>query len=176
MIGSWQTQWSMTIDFGRNDGKSAIEQRLCTLPIFAEMSSAGLSDILKFSKVATFTSGQPIFRSGDSPRALYVLLDGRIEWTAIAKKGSHEFMGFIDPVEILVLESAFSRKPYVAGARAHDDARVLEIPLNVLQSRLRADPNFASALLIRLAERTDRLMEESAALAAALERFVQSER
>ncbi len=166
----------MTSDQHENGQTSFIERRLCTLPIFSAMSSAGLGELLKFCALRAYAVGQILFQSGDSPGALYIVLDGQIEWTAGTSTGGQEFMGFIDPVEILVLESVFSRKPYAVAARAQTDARVLVIPLNVLQARLRADPGFANALLVELAERTQSLVEENAALAVALDRFVHSER
>jgi CRP-like cAMP-binding protein len=154
----------------------SVERRLCSLPLFSGMSSDGLAELLRMSKITAYASGQRLFDLGDSPRALYILLDGRIRITSAGGGADDDFIGWVEPVDMLLLESAFNRRPYAVAADATDDAWLLEIPLKALVSRLRADPDFATAMLVRLADRTHLLFEENAVLGGALERQIHSKR
>jgi CRP/FNR family cyclic AMP-dependent transcriptional regulator len=112
----------------------------------------------------TYAPGEIIFRQGDPPGSLYVILEGKVEISMDPEPGDESGQ----PVRIGVLEtdsvfgemSLFHQKPRVATACAKTRVRLLTLDHKGFMQRLQDDPVLSLRILMRLSERIHAMLGE----------------
>ncbi len=116
-------------------------------------------------------AGQPLFRRDDRPTALYRVDAGRVALHRVTEDGQRVTIAQIGPGETLAEASLFA-DTYHCDAIAMTETRGVAVDRVVLRQRLRSDPDFAEALVRRLAlqVRTERQRAEIMSIRSARDR------
>jgi CRP-like cAMP-binding protein len=132
-------------------------EEVAALPLFAGLSNEELARLCALSIVESYPAGTTIFREGDPPGDLYVVLDGRVTLCTRIPGQSEACYLSLRTSELLGW-SALLRKPRVATARVVSPARVLRFDASELICLCETDTRVGYAILrSAFAELTDRL-------------------
>ena len=121
---------------------------LRTLPLFADVSDAGLERISACVGELEVGTGQVLALPGDPGSGMFVILDGRVTVDArggVFELGPGDFFG-----EISLLSPGTER---VARVRAISDVRCIALPRDEALALIESEPALALAMLRELARR-----------------------
>ena len=122
--------------------------QLRAIPLFSEVSQAGLERLLRCSAEMDCGDGQVLVLRDDPASGAFVVLDGQV---AVELRGKTFSIGAGETVgELALLVPDGSR---TARVRAAGDARCLSIPREDFLALVESEPSFALALLRELARR-----------------------
>lgn len=96
------------------------------------------------------TSGELLFRQGDSTRGLFALASGRVELRRVTRSGNMVVIHNVRQGEIFAEASLFS-STYHCDAIALDKCRLIEFDKRAILSRFTEQPDFALAMTQRFA-------------------------
>jgi CRP/FNR family transcriptional activator FtrB len=131
-----------------DDGLSAEDAgRLAAVPIFAELAPAFLAEMAGVASVAACRHGDLLFRQGQRPDFLHVLLEGEVGLLGISGTGEETIVEIMAPGSVFIEAAALTDQPYLMGAIALKDSRVVQVPAGWLRANLRASPDLALAMV-----------------------------
>lgn len=140
--------------------------RLDGVTLLDGLNTAARRELAARCRIARFTKGEVLWRSGASPRGgLHVVLSGRVHVVAEGGGRPHrvhaeEAGGTLGEIPL------FDGKEYPATVTAVTDAECLVIPRGALHAAIGADPELAFRLLNRLGNRIRKLIDRLDALVA----------
>jgi CRP-like cAMP-binding protein len=121
---------------------------LRVIPLFTEVSEAGLERLLRCSAEVHAEDGQVLVLRDDPGSGAFVVLDGTV---AVELRGRRFIIGAGETVgELALLVPDGSR---IARVRAAGNTRCLSIPREDFVALVESEPSFALALLRELAHR-----------------------
>lgn len=106
---------------GRRLDGSAIRH----LDFFADFDGAALDDIAARARPVRLPRGEALFRQGEPPRAVFMVLNGRFKATQITPEGRQVVVRLAGPGDLVGHVSVFAEKPYPATPTAVSDSIVL---------------------------------------------------
>jgi CRP-like cAMP-binding protein len=106
--------------------------------------------------------GNVLFREGDVPDALYIVLRGRIAVVNRSTDGRESVLALMEPGDLFGEMGMLDDLPRSAGARALESSSVLRVPYAPVVDLLRADPTLLWGVVRLLAGRL-RNMDEALA-------------
>ncbi len=134
---------------------------LRTVPLFEELTDDELSALGETSRVRDLERGDVLFREGDEPDELLVVLEGRVAIIRGFVDGRESVLALMEPGACFGDMGLFSRDGRSTDARALEPSQVLAIPYSSLREIYDQRP----ALLWHVAEvLTDRLRTTDEAL------------
>lgn len=92
-----------------------------------------------------------LFRQGETPTGLYILLEGHAYMTLSAEDGTEILCTRIDPGSLLGLPGLIGNEAYSLGATAEAQARVCFLAREDFEALMRTDPKIAMKILQILA-------------------------
>jgi CRP-like cAMP-binding protein len=106
---------------GRQLDGSAIRH----LDFFKDLDMAALDDIAGKAQPKRIPRGEVLFRQGEPPRALFLVLSGRFKATQITPEGRQVVVRLAGPGDLIGHVSVFTEKPYPATPTAAADSVIL---------------------------------------------------
>ena len=85
--------------------------------------------------LAEVAAGDVLFREGTLPESLYVLLDGRVSLTGTSADASSTVIDILGPASSFVLANVLTDEPYLMGAQAVADSRLVRIAAEPMRQR-----------------------------------------
>jgi CRP-like cAMP-binding protein len=114
---------------------------LMRAPVTADATTDALSRLAMLAPEVEIALGQKLFSAGDTPDAMYVILDG-----AVRVDGAEAGSRLAGPGEVVGGVALFGPGPHLASATAVVTTRVLKIERADLQDLCDEDGEFARAL------------------------------
>jgi CRP/FNR family transcriptional activator FtrB len=131
----------------RNGEVPSIEAMLRTVPGFDQLASPVLERIASMGKIAEARQGDVLFREGEMPEWLYVLLEGRVSLTGIAAGSSSAVVDILGPNGSFVLANALADEPYLMSAEVVTNSFLIKIAAAPMRAEVTAQPASAMAMM-----------------------------
>ena len=131
---------------------------LTGIPLFAGLSGPALQEILTRGSVRRFAPETYLWRAGEQPSAIHVVLTGSVR-VVRASAGRQRVVHHETRGGTLGDVALFSGSPYPASAIAVTRVETLALTESALAAVIAAQPPFAFRLMERLAERVRLLIE-----------------
>jgi CRP-like cAMP-binding protein len=125
----------------------SIEAMLRPVPGFAELDGDVLERVAAHGDMAELRAGEVLFRQGTLPASLYVLLDGQISLTGTTADASSTIIDILGPKTSFVMASVLADEPYLTGAEAISNSRLVRIAAEPLRAVIAERPNAAMAMI-----------------------------
>ena len=103
-------------------------------------------------EVVTYQRGDTIFRTGDEPRHLMYLLDGRVTLYRKGVGGRSQVVRLVEPGGIFGYQASFNDEPQLTTAIASDDVHVAMLPLTLVFHLIWENGAFAMCFIKELSE------------------------
>ena len=132
-----------------DQGDSVQSQELVFLPHWDDTRWATL---IKYTEMRRFQAGDAVIRQGDTDRAFYIVIDGKLE--VLIPRGTSGKLGRTQVREAgaVIGEQAFlDGKPRSATLRAITDGEMLSVSLDAFQVLAAHEPDLARDMLLDLA-------------------------
>jgi CRP-like cAMP-binding protein len=147
---------------------------LAAMPIFSNVGPESLSAIAAGTEVIRLRKGEVLFRQGDIPTGIYMVVDGQIKLAFAATRGAEKVISLRGARESFGEAVMFAEKPYPVYAQALADTRLLRIRGEPLFELLARDPGIARRMLVGLSMRLHALVldVEAYSLRSSAERLI----
>jgi CRP-like cAMP-binding protein len=147
---------------------------LAAMPIFSNIGPESLSAIAAGTEVIRLKKGEVLFRQGDIPSGIYMVVDGQIKLAFAATRGAEKVISLRGARESFGEAVMFAQKPYPVYAQALADTRLLLIRGEPLFELLARDPGVARRMLAGLSMRLHALVldVEAYSLRSSAERLI----
>ncbi len=151
-----------------------VEAFLQALPLFKALREDEIVRIAKSVTVVEARRGAILFRRGDACLGFHAVLYGQIKLALHGTNGTEKVVEVTGAGQTFGEAVMFLDKPYVVGAQALVDSKLLFIPRDIVFAEIDADSGFSRRLLASLSARLHRLMHdlEGYALQSGRERVV----
>jgi CRP/FNR family transcriptional regulator, transcriptional activator FtrB len=144
------------------EAASRIPDLLRALPIFAEADTRTLRRIEAISSGRRLPAQAVLFRRGDTPDCLHVLLQGKIVLDAGIRDGDSAVVEVARPMSLLGLPPVLLRRPSLMTAQALEASEVLSIAAAPLHDLLEADARLGLVMLSSLAREYQTMVHQLA--------------
>lgn len=134
------------------------------LAAFDELDDDLLDRIAARAETESVPEGTILFSRGETPRALYVLLEGQVALSSTAGNGASTVIEVLQPVDVFVLASVLLDAPYLMSATTIDPCRLLCIPAAELRRTIAGEPRLAMAMMASLSSHYRMLVRQVADL------------
>lgn len=134
-------------------------QLLARLPLFKELGVASLARIAAGASKVRLARGLALFRRGEMPTGLYVVVYGGIQLRVPGAKRSR-LSGIVGPGRSFGEPMMFLQKPYLVDAVADDDTLLIHVPSEIVFAEIESNPQFARRVIAGLAARIETLVHE----------------
>lgn len=153
---------------------ASITEFLAEQPLFQALSAADRNTLKKASQVRRLQKGEMLFRKGDKPTSLVLVLSGNILLAVSSPQGERKVMGIHDPGHSIGEAEVVMDSPYPYFAEAVEEAEVLIVAQSALLALLDKDKQFARRLISCMGSRQHELMYsvESFTLRTGTERVI----
>ena len=128
---------------GRRLDGSAIRH----LDFFKDLDLAALDDIARAASPKRIPAGDVLFRQGDPPHSIFMVLNGRFKATQITPEGRQVVVRLAGPGDLIGHVSVFIDKPYPATPSAAADSIVLSWSPSVFIGLMARHPALSLAAL-----------------------------
>ena len=146
-----------------NAGVSPVATSMAALartPLFAAVSDETLRTLAARSTLQRFDRDEALFRAGEQPEYLHVLIEGSVQLIAGTTSGREAVVELLRPIDAFLMAAALVSQPYLLSARAVEPSQVLLIPLRLLLGELKTNPELTLTLLGSMAKQYRHLVRE----------------
>lgn len=143
-------------------GRRPIDAKLflASLPLFKALDAATLERLAAATERRPLRKGQKLFRRGDRPTGMYVVVFGDIRLLAHSPVRGERMTGLVGPGGSFGEPVMFLDRPALVDAEAGTDALVLHLPQAAVFAEIERDPKFARRLIAALSRRVEGLVQE----------------
>ncbi|MDH7485905.1 MAG: cyclic nucleotide-binding domain-containing protein [Anaerolineae bacterium] len=120
---------------------------LQTMPLFEGFSADELRELAGLLQERRYTAGEAIFRQGDLPLALYMVVSGQVRESGVDRAGREVFRRTASPGECFGRYALVLGRPQRATAHAVGDVRLLELSSREFNRLLLRHPELRERLL-----------------------------
>ncbi|MNF52129.1 HTH-type transcriptional regulator Cmr [compost metagenome] len=113
----------------------------------SQLEPAVSEDVLAHSRIRRLAEGQMLFRRGEKPEGVYIMLEGSLRCSGTTRDGLEAVLNFYEPGYWLGLVSAFDGLPRLHDALAMAPSMVLQVPSAELELLMTRHPAFVRLLL-----------------------------
>lgn len=142
-----------------------VRDALRAFPVFAGLSDADVSELLRETQVIRYAKGGAVFSQGESAVSFFLLQTGHLRVVKVTTEGRQVVVRYVVPGDIFGVAMAFGRDTYPATAVAIADSATLVWPSAAWPRLARKFPqltmNTLQAVGSRLYEQHDRVVEAS---------------
>lgn len=128
--------------------------------LFKELDARTLGRLAAACRRVTLSRGDALFRRGDMPAGMYVLVFGSIQLLAPQGASGRRLTGMVRPGRSFGEPVMFLGRPAMVDAVAAEDSLVLQLPNEALFDEIEANPLLARRLLAALSRRVEALVHE----------------
>jgi CRP-like cAMP-binding protein len=152
----------------------APEAFLAGVPLFKALGAATLARLAAATTRRTLKRGETLFRKGDPPSGMYVVVYGEVKLIASTPARGPRLAGIVGPGQSFGEPVMFLERPAVVDAQAASDALLLHLPKAAVFDEIERSPKFARRIIAGLSQRIERLVREldRQALGSGSERLV----
>jgi CRP-like cAMP-binding protein len=133
---------------------------IANLTLFRELSDEQRAPLAVNARPDHYVRGEVLFRRGDIPEGMYVVVYGRVKLSFVSANGVEKVVDIIDPGQSFGEAVMFLESPHVVTAQALDDSLVLFLPKAVVFEQIEADRQFARRMLGGLSRRLHQLVAD----------------
>ncbi|RIX43044.1 MAG: PAS domain S-box protein [Rhodocyclales bacterium GT-UBC] len=153
---------------------ASITQFLAEQPLFQALAANDLNTLKKAAQIRRLQKGETLFRKGDKPTGLVLVLRGNILLAVSSPQGERKVMGIHDAGHSIGEAEVVMDSPYPYFAEAVEEAEVLIVAQSALLALLDKDKQFARRLISCMGSRQHELMYsvESFTLRTGTERVI----
>lgn len=130
-------------------------------PLCQEISREALENLLDIGAFRTYGKGDVLFRQGETPSHLHMLLQGRVSVSAERADGESTIIDMLPAGSLLLLTAGLLDLPYLVTVRATTDIRVMSLPVADFNEALKEHNSLALATLRHLAIQTRLLINQT---------------
>ena len=127
------------------------EQLLKQTPLYRELGPALAARVLRDAVAQTVPRGTLIFRQGDTPETVHLLLSGQIALLAEDEKLGPTIIEFFPAGEIFLAPAGLLELPHLMSAKATEESRVLTLASEQFRRLVATEPALALAITRALA-------------------------
>ena len=135
------------------------------LPLFAGLTAADLTEVLREARSSRFAKNSAVFEQGADANSFFLLLHGHVRASKTTPTGEQIVVRYVAPGEIFGVAPAIGMSRYPATATAVDDSIVLAWPTGAWPRLVQKYPALATNTLQtvgnRLQESHTRMLEMS---------------
>lgn len=124
-----------------------IVAHLQTMPLFEGFSADELRELAGLLQERRYVAGEVIFRQGDLPLALYMVVSGQVRESGVDGAGREVFRRTVGPGECFGRYALLLGRPQRATAHAVGEVRLLELPSREFNPLLPRHPQLRERLL-----------------------------
>lgn len=114
--------------------------------LYAELGSEAAERIFDRTMAQTVPRGATVFRQGDMPEYVHLLLSGQIALIAEDERLGPTIIEFLPAGEMFVAPAGLLQVPYLVTAQAIEESRILMLPAEDLRRLIMNEPAFAVAV------------------------------
>jgi EmrB/QacA subfamily drug resistance transporter len=129
------------------DGPGHPEIGLDSIPLLDGLPEHVMRNLTAASRTVALPAGEWLFEQGDEAGSAYVVVSGRLQ---IVRDDT--VVRELSPGAVVGELALLTGEPRSAGARAHRDATLLELPRSAFDTVLDADPQATRTLLVQMAQ------------------------
>jgi len=126
--------------------------RLHSVELFDGLSGNEILDLLAASDDLTFNPGDVVFQTGETRRALFLLLEGTVEIDLEVPKLGERVLAQLDSGSVFGEMSFFHPAPHAATARCLTAARIMRLPRAQFDALSAEHPHLALRVTTNAAE------------------------
>lgn len=148
---------------GSTDGHNLKPEDLAAvarLPLFCDLTPELLTDVTSEASVTRYARNEVIFRQGDIPTALRVVLDGQVGLIGTIADGGETMLEILKAGEMFVPAAVLTQKPFLMSAVALQPARILSLPGEKLRRDVKEKPDLSYIMLTSMARNFRTLVRE----------------
>jgi CRP/FNR family transcriptional activator FtrB len=119
-------------------------------PVFQSLGEDDLNVLLGDAVVHDQSADTVLFRQGQQPDFLHVLIEGRVGLMGVGMDDRQVVVEFMEPGESFILAAVLTDAPYLMAARTIQRSRVLLIPAGTLREHVSANARLAVGMLASL--------------------------
>ena len=134
--------------------------KLREVAIFSELSEPTLAALTKGAFLQRFPSQTILFRQGDLPDFLYLLLEGSVQFTGTAPDSRETVVEILKPVDAFMPAAVLTNTPYLVSAKVVHPARILMIPAAMVQRTITQDAQLSLAMLASISRQYRALLRQ----------------
>ena len=127
------------------------------LPPFRQACERSRARLAADAAAYEFAAGSILWRKGERPKHLHVLLSGFIGVKTVDRRATEYVIDFIRPGEAIIIPPVILNRAYRFPAAALMDSRVLAVPVARFIECLKDDAALSFAVVELLSEQRDRL-------------------
>jgi CRP-like cAMP-binding protein len=132
---------------------------LAAQPIFDGVDGEVIGRLARAATRHTLVRGEALFRTGDTPTGMYVVIYGTVRLEARGARG-RRLTGVVAAGQSLGEPVMFLNRPAIVDAIAAEDCLVLHVPREAVLAEIRRDPSFAIHMLGTLSQRIHGFVQE----------------
>ncbi|HLI13958.1 MAG TPA: cyclic nucleotide-binding domain-containing protein [Alphaproteobacteria bacterium] len=121
--------------------------QLRTVPLFTGLSEETLQELTTGAFLQRFPSQTILFRQGDLPDFLHILLDGSVQMTGTSSDARETVVEIVEPVDTFMPAAVLTNTPYLVSAKIIHPARILMLPAPRLREQLARDVRLSLCML-----------------------------
>lgn len=118
---------------------------------FASLPDAVIRDLDVALVPSPQTAGAILYTQDEKPRGVYLLFSGKVKLTTVVATGKTALLRISQPGELLGLNAAITKRPYLATARILEDSQIALLRREELVSLMSRHPELSIAVAERLA-------------------------
>ena len=126
-----------------------------SLPVFSAMDDAELNDVTGRATALRIPKGSAVFEQGETAKAFYALLNGRLKVVKVTPDGQQVVIRFVVPGDIYGIAKALNREDYPATATALVDSVTLAWDMAVWDEFMERHPAFARNVMQMMGRRIE---------------------
>jgi CRP/FNR family transcriptional regulator, dissimilatory nitrate respiration regulator len=148
---------------------------LAELPLFKSLDSATLERLAAATTRRTLKRGEILFRKGDVPTGMYVVVYGEIRLISRTPARGARLTGVVGPGHSFGEPVMFLERPALVEAQAASDALLLHVPKEAVFEEIERSPRFARGMIAGLSQRVEGLVREleRQTIGSGRERFIE---
>lgn len=133
-------------------------KELSKIPFFSQLTEEELIWISESSSYLSLTAGEVIVKPGDMPDGLFVILEGKIEWTQQVSSDYHAYVVTLEAGELFAELLLITNEAYSVTGRATTTVRLCKLPTTTFWELLHRRKDIMQAT-VRLAASRSRMHE-----------------
>lgn len=143
-------------------------------PLFRGVTKSELASLERASTLIPLDKGQVLFRKGDNPTGIYMVISGQMSLAVSNNRGAEKVLDIVDPEQMFGEVEVFTGRPYRMFARSLASTVLLTIPAAAVRRLQASSLPFAGAAVEHLGRRLIDVKGEVEALTlhTAMERVI----
>ena len=135
---------------------------LKALPLFHALDAGTVARLAAASVRLPLRRGAYVFRRGEPPAGMYVVVYGQVRLLARDRAGGERLTGVVQAGQSFGEPVMFLGRPALVDAQAASDALLLRLPVEAVDAEIERSPVFARRLIAGLSARLAALVQEGA--------------